>query len=74
MAPGIHYYAVTDGFLDEGGGVKGYGFGRERFRTMLLEGARHPLARQGELFEALLVQWRGERKQRDDITMVGFRL
>ncbi|MDD5286573.1 MAG: SpoIIE family protein phosphatase [Desulfuromonadaceae bacterium] len=70
---GIHYYATTDGFLDEGGGEKGYGFGGERFREMLLRHANHPLGKQGELFEQTIAEWRGDRKQRDDITMVGFR-
>lgn len=73
IAAGIHYYAATDGFLDEGGGTKGYGFGNERFRDMLTHYAGHPLGKQGELFEQILAEWRGERKQRDDITMVGFR-
>lgn len=70
---GINYYAVTDGFLDEGGGAKGYCFGSERFKAMLMQYAGHPLGKQGELFEQALAKWRGDRKQRDDITMVGFR-
>lgn len=70
---GTYYYAVTDGFLDEGGGTKGYGFGTERFRNMLTRHAGHPLGKQGELFEQILAEWRGDRTQRDDITMVGFR-
>jgi serine phosphatase RsbU (regulator of sigma subunit) len=67
-------YAITDGFLDEGGGDKGYGFGRQRFKEMVKRHADHPLQRQKELFEQTLDEWRGARKQRDDITLVGFRL
>ena len=70
---GTLYYAVTDGFLDEGGGTKGYGFGRERLSEMLLKSAMLPLSQQGQRFEQELARWRGERKQRDDITMIGFR-
>lgn len=74
IGEGTQYYAASDGFLDEGGGVKGYGFGNERFKEMLMQSAGHPLKKQGELFEQTIAKWRGYRKQRDDITMVGFRL
>jgi serine phosphatase RsbU (regulator of sigma subunit) len=67
-------YAITDGFLDESGGPKGYGFGRQNFKEMLQRYADRPLERQRELFEQTLDEWRGTRKQRDDITMVGFRI
>lgn len=67
-----NYYAVTDGFLDEGGGAKGFSFGNDRFDEMLIEHAHLPLQRQGELFAQIITAWRGDRKQRDDITMVGF--
>lgn len=67
-----NYYAVTDGFFDEGGGTKGYSFGNDRFDEMLIEHAHLPLEKQGEAFSRTLALWRGNRKQRDDITMIGF--
>jgi len=66
------FYAVTDGFLDEGGGDKGYCFGQARFREMILAHAGTPLPGQAEAFEHVLALWRGQRKQRDDIAMLGF--
>lgn len=73
LAPGTVCYLTTDGFLDEGGGTKGYGFGAPRFRE-LLEGQRGvPLSDQQRAFEQRINDWRGERKQRDDITVFGFR-
>jgi serine phosphatase RsbU (regulator of sigma subunit) len=71
---GAIFYAPTDGFLDENGGTKGFGFGRGRFKAMVKQHAHHPLKRQREFFEQTLAEWRGARNQRDDITMVGFRL
>lgn len=68
------FYATTDGFLDESGGEKGYGFGRQRFNDMIQQHAQQPLRQQKQLFEQTLATWRGNRKQRDDITVVGFRL
>ena len=67
-------YAITDGVLDESGGARGFGFGRQRFKEMLDRYADHSLEHQGGFYEQTLAEWRGTRKQRDDITMVGFRL
>jgi phosphoserine phosphatase RsbU/P len=68
------FYITTDGFLDEGGGEKGYSFGEERFRAMLQALGTRPMAAQADIFERTLREFRGQRKQRDDITVVGFRL
>lgn len=67
-------YLTTDGFLDEGGGPHGYGFGSSRFRELLTEQPTLPLVRRTELFEQRITEWRGSRRQRDDITIFGFRL
>lgn len=67
-------FMTTDGFLDEGGGPKGYGFGTARFREMLVDGSGRPLKEQQRAFGQQLDDWRGSRKQRDDITVFGFRL
>ena len=68
------FYLTTDGFLDQAGGAKGYGFGSERFRDMLRDHAALPLAAQGAAFEKALGAYQGDRPQRDDITMIGFRV
>lgn len=73
-AAGARYYATTDGFLDEGGGERGFGFGTQRFREMLLDHAATPMREQAGLFKQALKAYRGSRKQRDDVTLVGFRL
>lgn len=67
-------YLTTDGYLDEGGGPHGYGFGSSRFRELLTEQPALPLLRRKELFEQRIAAWRGSRRQRDDITVFGFRL
>ncbi|RQW86147.1 MAG: hypothetical protein EHM79_10240 [Geobacter sp.] len=74
IGAGAVVYAPTDGLLDENGATKGFGFGRERFKEMVKQHAHHPLMRQMECFEQTLAEWRGSRNQRDDITMVSFRL
>ena len=67
-------YATTDGFFDESGGEKGFGFGRQRFKDMIRKYAHYPLQKQKEYFVQTLDEWRGTRKQRDDITAIGFRI
>jgi phosphoserine phosphatase RsbU/P len=74
VGPGTICYAITDGFLDESGGAKGFGFGRQRFKEMVTRYSALQLAQQKDSFEQTLTEWRGTRKQRDDITMIGFRL
>ncbi|SMF94796.1 Serine phosphatase RsbU, regulator of sigma subunit [Methylomagnum ishizawai] len=68
------YYLTTDGFLDQAGGEHGFGFGGGRFAAMLREHARLPLAEQGAAFNEVLSRYRGELAQRDDITLLSFRL
>ncbi len=67
------FYLTTDGVLDQSGGHKGFGFGRERFVAMLRDHASLPLERQGAAFEALIADYQQGRPQRDDITFLGFR-
>jgi serine phosphatase RsbU (regulator of sigma subunit) len=72
IEPGVNYFAASDGYFDEGGGAEGYSFGNDRFENMLKQHADLSLKEQGRLLEQALNEWRGSRKQRDDITMVGF--
>ncbi|RYF54117.1 MAG: histidine kinase, partial [Comamonadaceae bacterium] len=67
------YYLVTDGFLDQAGGDRGYGFGSTRFRTTVREHASLPLAEQPAAFVRALGAYQGDLPQRDDITMLSFR-
>lgn len=67
------WYMTTDGYLDEGGGPKGYGFGTGRFRELLTQLHGLDLQRQQENLAQTLDTWRGTRKQRDDITVLAFR-
>lgn len=73
LDPGHTFYLVTDGFLDQAGGDRGYGFGNDRFRDMLARHAAQPLADQPGLFTRTLAAYQGNHPQRDDITMLSFR-
>lgn len=71
--PSRTFYLSTDGFLDQAGGEKGYGFGNARFAAMLRQHANLSLSEQGEAFVAALANYQGAHPQRDDITMMCFR-
>lgn len=73
LQPGWTYCLCTDGFLDQSGGEHGFSFGNRRFGDLLRSQARRPLAEQAEGFVARLAAYRGERPQRDDITVLSFR-
>ena len=68
------YYMATDGVFDQAGGELGFGLGTDRFCEWLLTHARKPLAEQHEAFTRSIAEFRGEHPQRDDITMLSFRV
>lgn len=73
LDPEATYYLSTDGYLDQSGGDKGFGFGRRRFLELLVAQARLPMAEQRSGFAQALSDYQGSRLQRDDITVLSFR-
>jgi len=73
LLPERTFYLTTDGFLDQAGGDKGFGFGNARFIDMLRQHAHLPLTEQSGAFATTLAAYQGSHPQRDDITMVCFR-
>lgn len=74
FAPDATCYLATDGFLDQAGGDRGFGFGNTRFAELLREVAALPMGAQAEALDQALEAYRGEFPQRDDITILSFRL
>ena len=74
VIPGATYYLTTDGFLDQAGGEQGYGFGDTRFAQLLLTHARLPMEQQASALDQVLEAYRGDYPQRDDITLLSFRI
>ncbi|GAA5236072.1 SpoIIE family protein phosphatase [Verticiella sediminum] len=73
LRPEWTYYLVTDGFLDQAGGERGWSFGDERFEALLRRNAGRPPAEQAEAFTRELAAYQGNNPQRDDITLLSFR-
>ncbi|WP_302141793.1 biofilm regulation protein phosphatase SiaA [Halomonas alkalicola] len=74
LRPGWSYTLCSDGFLDQAGGQDGFGFGTRRFEALLLAQAARPLEQQMAAYEAALRDHQGALPQRDDITLLAFRL
>lgn len=74
LRPGWSYTLCSDGFLDQAGGSDGFGFGNRRFQALLLAQAGRPLEAQMAAYEAALRAHQGDLPQRDDITLLAFRL
>ncbi|WP_142810231.1 biofilm regulation protein phosphatase SiaA [Tepidiphilus olei] len=74
LREGVTYTLVTDGYLDQAGGEHGFGFGDTRFREVLRHVARLPFDHQAQAVDAALESWRSGLPQRDDITLLSFRI
>ncbi len=68
------FYMTTDGLLDQSGGERGISHGKKRFIDLIL--TIHParLAEQDALLKQALTEYQGTYSQRDDITVIGFRI
>ncbi|OIQ95646.1 nitrate/nitrite sensor protein NarQ [mine drainage metagenome] len=74
IGTGSTFHLTTDGWLDQAGGPKGLCFGLGRFVSLLKETSGLPLDEQRRRLEAALAAYQGEQSQRDDITLLTFRL
>ncbi|BAL26810.1 biofilm regulation protein phosphatase SiaA [Azoarcus sp. KH32C] len=72
VEPGAAYYLTTDGFLDQAGGMHGYGFGARRFAETLAALDAQPMHARQEILLRELREHQGERPQRDDIAVLCF--
>lgn len=74
LNPNHTYYICTDGLTDQCGGERGRGFGKGRLREILSGSLDRTLAEQKNAIATALAGFQSGRAQRDDITMIGFRV
>jgi serine phosphatase RsbU (regulator of sigma subunit) len=72
LEPGCVFYLVTDGILDQSGGDRGLPFGRRGFTAWLQDNASRPMEEQEHALAGTLSAYRGDKPQRDDITVLAF--
>ncbi len=68
------FYLVTDGFIDQSGGQKGYSFGKKRLKRIFQENHSLPLIDQKKAIEDCHIDYQAHFDQRDDITLLGFKI
>lgn len=68
------FIASTDGFLHQNGGQKNYPFGKKRLYNMINECTNTDLCSMQKEFEDILEEYMNGNEQRDDITVLGFKV
>ena len=64
-------YLFSDGYIDQFGGEFDRKFMRKNFAKLLIEIANKPIDKQKEILDSTIENWRGDRKQIDDILVIG---
>lgn len=68
------FYITTDGYLDQHGGKEDKRYSRKRFIKLLENNMNKGLAEQKKVYKEELKEFMGSNEQRDDITLIGFRI
>lgn len=71
---GMSFFITTDGLTDQIGGNKRIAFGRKRLMETLHENIHYAMNQQKEFFLSRYDFYKGDESQRDDNTMIGFKL
>jgi len=68
------FYISSDGFPDQFGGPKGKKFMSRRFKELLIEIHENPMKKQLDILDQAFLDWRGDKKQLDDVCVIGVRI
>ncbi|MFW5488582.1 MAG: PP2C family protein-serine/threonine phosphatase [Desulfovibrio sp.] len=74
VRPGMRFYLMSDGVVDQVGGETRLPYGKKRLRNFLSGNGREDFSRQQVLLEHELTRYRGGESVRDDRTVLGFAL
>ena len=67
-------YIFSDGYNDQFGGEDGRKFLSVNFKKILIENSDKTLSEQKSILKKTFEEWKGERKQLDDILVIGFKI
>ncbi len=74
LNPANSYYMYSDGLVDQNGSQGELGFGKKRLQQAIIDNHHQSLSAQKDIFINILNTYMGEKDQRDDITLIGFRI
>lgn len=70
------FYMTSDGFIDISYGENMFPLGKRKFKNLILENNEKTIAEQGQVLEKFLANnsYSNQLEQRDDITVIGFKI
>jgi len=71
LQKGDYLYLFSDGYADQFGGASGKKIKYKPFQELLLANSNKPEAEQKEQIEKTFIEWKGNYKQVDDVTILG---
>ncbi len=74
LQKGDFIYIFSDGYADQFGGPYGRKFMAIPFRVLLMDIHREPIAKQKEILNTTIEEWRGVLDQVDDILVIGLKI
>ena len=74
LEKGDSVYIFSDGYSDQFGGPHGRKFMAPNFRQLLLDNEKQSMAKQKEIMNKTIEDWRGEHDQVDDILVIGVKI
>ena len=74
LTPGTMVYMGTDGYADQVGQETKKKLMAPKVKDLLLQIHKLPVEQQKEAFNKTFLSWKGNRKQNDDILVMGFRI
>ncbi len=74
LTPGTMIYMSTDGYADQVGEQSKKKFMAPRFKEISSQVYKLPIEDQKIVLEKTILEWKGNRKQNDDILVIGFRI
>lgn len=72
--PGASFYLFSDGFCDQFGGAENKKYQAARFKHFILDIQHEPMDKQLARIETEFDTWKNDRRQTDDVLVLGFRL
>lgn len=67
-------YLFSDGYVDQFGGTNDKKFSAKRFKELLERIYSEPLAKQKEILDETMIEWRDKEEQIDDILVMGIKI
>lgn len=67
-------YMLSDGYMDQFGGLKDTKFNAKRFKQMLIDNRALPMPEQKKVISETFDNWKGSNAQVDDILVMGVKL